>query len=78
MRLSSGFLARTVAVAVVLLAPAPAAAAGPTLFAKSGYWQAFIDFWVSGVQKQNGIVLLAVGIGIVAIIIITRGSSQRK
>jgi hypothetical protein len=48
------------------------------LYAKSSYWHDFLDFWIAGMQKQNGIAMLIIGVGIVAIIIITRGSSQRK
>lgn len=45
----------------------------PALLAAGSYWQGFVDFWIGGLKKQNGIVLAAVGIGAVCLFIITRG-----
>ncbi|MFO0848899.1 MAG: hypothetical protein U0871_10165 [Gemmataceae bacterium] len=66
-------------VAWLLAGAGPAAAADPgPLFAKTGYWQEFASYWVNYMHKQNGIILLILGLGAVALLIITRGSSQRK
>ena len=51
--------------------PAMAADASGVLF--GGYWQGFIEFWQGLFQKQNGVVMGVIGVGIVALLIITRG-----
>ena len=60
-----------------LAGPAAAAeAGGPALFGAS-YWDAFVDYWKAFVQQQNGIVLAVLGLGAVALFIITRGKWQK-
>lgn len=55
-------------------APAPAADGGSApVFAASGYWTRFVDFWLGGLREQNGIVLLIIGVGALSLFIITRG-----
>ena len=66
---------RAFALALLLVAAtaAPAAAGsdpGP-LFA--GYWGEFVDHWVGKLRQQNGVVMAALGLGAVALFIITRG-----
>ena len=60
--------------AVVALVPAAAVAADPAaVFAAQGYWSGFVDFWAGSLQKQNGVVLTALGVGALSLFIITRG-----
>ncbi len=48
-----------------------------TLFAQSSYWTAFVDFWTHAAKQQNGIVLMALGLAVVAIFIITRAKGKK-
>ena len=48
-----------------------------TLFAQSGYWNAFVEFWTQAVKQQNGMVLIALGLAVVAIFIITRSKGKK-
>jgi hypothetical protein len=67
---------RLVALALLLLvifaSPASAGQGGSALLA-AGYWQGFIEFWQGLFQRQSGVVMGVIGVGIVALIIITRG-----
>ena len=67
-----------VALFVVLFLASPAAAADQSgaLFGK--YWQQFLEYWQGTFQKQNGVVLLVIGLGIVALLIITRSGKWNK
>lgn len=56
--------AALLAAGLVLLAPAPAFA--------SGYWSGFKRFWTDFVAEQEGAVLVAVVVGIISLLIITR------
>jgi hypothetical protein len=63
----------------VLCLSSPAAAAtnpGPVLF--GGYWHSFIEFWQGFLQKQNGVVMAVLGLGAVALLIITRSGNWKK
>ena len=66
---------------LVLATSAPAAAADPSgapLFATlREYWRGFVDFWAGAFLKQNGIVMLVLGLGAVGIFIITRGKWKK-
>ena len=57
------------------LSAGPAAAADPAPVAPlfGGYTSNFVDHWVDYFRKQNGIVMLALGVGVVSLFIITRG-----
>jgi hypothetical protein len=74
-------LAFALGLLAVLLTTAPAAAAEPAgpLFAGTfrEYWRGFVDFWTSAFLKQNGIVMLVLGLGAVGIFIITRGKWKK-
>ncbi|MBX9623704.1 MAG: hypothetical protein K2X82_07805 [Gemmataceae bacterium] len=66
------------ALALCMTTAGPAAAADPgsppgpaPLFA--GYWGEFVDHWVGKLRQQNGVVMAALGVGAVALVIITRG-----
>jgi len=73
LRLLPLFLIATVAL-LALAGPVAAADSAP-LFA--GYWQGFVEHWTDALQKQNGIVLLALGVGAVCLFIITRGKWKK-
>jgi|GEM_PF-2943279 hypothetical protein len=42
-----------------------------------GYWNDFVDFWTNSIRRQNSIVLLVLGVGAVALFIITRGNKVK-
>ncbi|MDB5307625.1 MAG: hypothetical protein JWO38_1827 [Gemmataceae bacterium] len=76
------------ALAVLVLSTGPAAAAGPSLPSGpppaatvapvfAGYWHEFIDHWVGALKKQNGVIMVALGIGAVSLFIITRGKWRK-
>jgi hypothetical protein len=67
-----------IALLVVLILAGPAAAADHSgaLFGK--YWEQFIEYWQGTFQKQNGVVLLVLGLGVVALLIITRSGKWQK
>ena len=56
--------AALLAAGLTLLAPAPAFA--------SGYWYGFKRFWTDFLADQDGVVIVAVLVGIVSLLIITR------
>jgi hypothetical protein len=60
----------------VTAAPAAASPDGPSpLF--GSYIRGFIDHWTGMLQKQNGVVLFALGVGAVSLFIITRGKWRK-
>ena len=74
-----------VAAVAVLVAVAPGAAAaapdgGPGGFAPPllglKYWDNFVDFWSDAIRKQSGVVLVAIGVGLVSLFIITRSKKR--
>jgi hypothetical protein len=69
----------SLALLVVLVLAGPAAAAdqgGSALFGK--YWGQFVEYWQGALQKQNGVVLVVLGLGAVALLIITRSGKWNK
>lgn len=60
------------ALVFVLLLASPAAAAGPSPVMAS-YWSGFIEHWQTVFQQQNGVAMVVVAMGAVALFIITRG-----
>jgi hypothetical protein len=77
MKTPSRPLALALLLALLFASPAAAAESGgsPALF--GDYWQAFLDYWKAVFQKQNGIVMAVLGLGAVALFIITRGKWQK-
>ncbi len=57
--------------------PTPAAAAPAAVFAKTNYWNEFVEFWTGAVKRQSGVVLLVLGVGVVSLFIITRGKWKK-
>ena len=68
----------SLALLVLLLFAGPAAAADHSgaLFGK--YWEQFLEYWQASFKKQNGVVLLVLGLGVVALLIITRSGKWQK
>jgi uncharacterized membrane protein len=62
--------------APVLAAPAAAADGGGAVFA-AHYWEQFVDYWRGVFMKQNGIVMGVLGVGVIALFIITRGKWRK-
>jgi hypothetical protein len=81
----SALLRRFVAglfLALTMTTPATAAdrptpVANSTTPAFAGYWGEFLDHWTGAVQKQNGVILVALGVGAVSLLIITRGKWRK-
>jgi hypothetical protein len=47
-------------------------------FASLGsYWRGFIKWWVELFKSQNGVVMIALGVGVVSLFIITRGKWKK-
>jgi hypothetical protein len=77
MRTPSKFVLLALLVVVsAVLTPSPAAASvGNPVFA--GYWSDFVDHWFGYFSKQQGVVLVALGVGAVSLLIITRGKWKK-
>jgi len=70
--------ARLFGVAVLLLLSlATPAAAGDGGAVFGNYWQGFIEYWQGAFMKQNGIVMGVLGVGALALFIITRGKWRK-
>ena len=67
-----------VAVATVLTAPTTlqAADSGHALLGNR-YWAGFVDFWDNQFKKQDSIVMMVIGVGILSVFIITRGKWRK-
>jgi hypothetical protein len=59
-----------------LAGPAAAADQGHAVF--GGYWHSFLEYWQGFLQKQNGVVMAVLGLGAVALLIITRSGNWKK
>jgi hypothetical protein len=68
----------SLAILLLLLLASPAAAAshGPAIF--GGYWESCLEWWQGSFQKQNGVVMGVLGVGAVALLIITRSGKWQK
>jgi hypothetical protein len=58
------------AAGLLLLAPTPA-------HASSSYWHGFKKFWGEFFQQQSGVVMTVLVIGVISLIIITRGKWRK-
>ncbi|MGL6096121.1 MAG: hypothetical protein ACRC7O_10040 [Fimbriiglobus sp.] len=61
------------AFAVLFLMAAPASAAGPMAPPVASYWSGFVDFWAGAIRNQNGVTLVALGVGIASVAVIASG-----
>ncbi|HEV3384156.1 MAG TPA: hypothetical protein VG097_05035, partial [Gemmata sp.] len=55
----------------------PVSAAEPNRALFAGYWSGFVDHWQIYFQQQDGISMVIVLVGIVALFIITRGKWKK-
>ncbi len=58
---------------LLCLAPTAAAAEQSGILFAAGYWKGFVDHWEKVFQQQSGIGMAIIGVGVVALFIITRG-----
>jgi hypothetical protein len=68
----------SLAILLLLVLAGPAAAASPDAAIFGGYWQSCLEWWQSSFQKQNGVVMGVLGVGAVALLIITRSGKWQK
>jgi hypothetical protein len=64
----------------LVLTAAPVSAADPAstaAFAKTNYWHGFVEFWAGRFQRTDAIILLALGVGVVCLFIITRAKWKK-
>ena len=76
MRPSFRLFALTLFLLLGLAAPVGAAEQGQALF--GGYWDACLDYWQGVFQKQNGVVMGVLGVGVVALLIIMKSGKWQK
>jgi hypothetical protein len=62
---------------LVALLATPAAAATGDRAVFGSYWSSFVEYWERAIMRQNGIVMLVLGLGAVALFIITRGKWRK-
>jgi len=67
----------TLSFLLILAFACPVAAAEQSGALFGGYWAGFAEHWEGVFQRQNGIAMAIVGLGIVALFIITRGKWQK-
>ncbi len=80
MRPTRYFLSQLAVLAAIglLVTASPAAAADPAPLLASGYWDRFVDWWLQALKKQDGIVLVVLGVGIVSVLIIITSAKRVK
>jgi hypothetical protein len=71
--MKTSFLILALASFFLLAIAQPVAAVEPHGALFGGYWSGFVDHWQEVFQKQDGIAMAVLGLGIVALFIITRG-----
>jgi len=76
MRRTSRLFSLALVTLAVLAGPAAAADHGSAVF--GGYWQSCLEYWQGTFQKQNGVVMGVIGLGVVALLIITRSGKWQK
>ena len=75
MKLRSHAFVLAVLLVALLATPASAATGDRAVF--GSYWSSFVEYWESAIMRQNGIVMLVLGLGAVALFIITRGKWRK-
>jgi hypothetical protein len=68
----------SLALCLLLFIAGPASAADHSSAVFGKYWDQFLEYWQGTFQKQNGVVLLVLGLGVVALLIITRSGKWQK
>ena len=76
MRPTPRLFALALFVFAILAGPVAAADHGSAVF--GGYWQSCLEYWQGMFQKQNGVVMGVIGLGVVALLIITRSGKWQK
>jgi hypothetical protein len=66
-----------VAIALALSAAPAFATSSPAAPLFGRYWSDFLEHWGGVFQKQNGMILAALGVGAVSLFIITRGKWKK-
>ncbi len=64
-------------IAPFLLAAVALCVAATDATAASPYYENFKEYWLGAFKKQNGIVMLVVGLGALSIFIITRSKAKK-
>jgi hypothetical protein len=65
------------AIFLLLAHACPVAASEQSGVVFGSYWSGFVDHWEKVFQQQNGIAMTIVGVGLLALFIITRGKWQK-
>jgi len=60
----------------VLTGTLSASPGGGALF--GGYWDSCAEYWESAFKRQDGVVIGVLGVGVVALLIITRSGKWQK
>ena len=60
---------------LALALPVSASDSATPLF--GGYWSSFLEHWGGYFKKQNGVIMAALGLGVVSLFIITRGKWKK-
>lgn len=63
--------------ALVALALPASAADSPSPALIGDYWGSFVEHWSNYFMKQNGVIMAALGLGVVSLFIITRGKWKK-
>ena len=67
-------LAAFLFVATAGTASASTGGVGPVF---GSYWDQFVEHWLGGLKKQNGVVVAALCVGLLSLFIITRGKWRK-
>lgn len=62
---------------LTLVFASPAAAAGGSAAVFGSYWERFLEHWHGVFKRQNGVIMGVLGVGVVALFIITRGKWRK-
>lgn len=62
---------------LVLALPASAVETPSSAPLFGSYWSSFIEHWGNYFKKQNGVIMAALGVGVVSLFIITRGKWKK-
>jgi type IV secretory pathway VirB2 component (pilin) len=81
MKIRSLLLGLLLSLSLLATQPTPAIASSGPLFARSSglnrYWENFQEFWLGSFRNSSAVALTVIGVGAVAMFIITRGKWQK-